>query len=83
MVRRKHVFLRRLPGRGRGSRLDVLVTKVKRRLVSDPWEQASAVRVQPESSMLADVERFPVEPRSGELWVIRSGTSEMWGRVSS
>lgn len=38
IVRRKHDFLRRLPGRGRRSLLDVLATKVKRRLISDPWE---------------------------------------------
>lgn len=38
IVREKHDFLRRLPGRGRRSLLDVYVTKVKRRLTSDPWE---------------------------------------------
>ncbi len=37
IVRRKHDFLRRLPGTGRRSLLDVFVTKVRRRLVSDPW----------------------------------------------
>jgi len=38
IVRQKHDFLRRMPGRGRRSLLDVYVTKVKRRLTSDPWE---------------------------------------------
>lgn len=38
IVRRKHDFVRRLPGRGRRSALDVLVTKVTRRLRSDAWE---------------------------------------------
>jgi len=38
IVRQKHDFLRRMPGQGRRSLLDVYVTKVKRRLTSDPWE---------------------------------------------
>lgn len=38
IVRRKHDFVRRLPGTGRRSLLDLLITRVKRRLTSDPWE---------------------------------------------
>jgi hypothetical protein len=38
IVRSKHDLVRRLPGKGRRSRLDVLATKVKRRVASDPWE---------------------------------------------
>ena len=37
IVRRKHDFVRRLPGRGRRSAASVVLTKVRRRLVSDPW----------------------------------------------
>lgn len=38
IVRVKHDFLRRLPGTGRRSLLDVFFAKVKRRITSDPWE---------------------------------------------
>ena len=37
IVRRKHDFTRRLPGRGRRSAASVVLTKVRRRLTSDPW----------------------------------------------
>jgi hypothetical protein len=37
IVRRKHDFVRRLPGRGRRSLLDLGLTKVLRRLRGDPW----------------------------------------------
>ena len=37
IVRRKHDFVRRLPGRGRRSAVSVVLTKVRRRLTSDPW----------------------------------------------
>jgi len=38
IVRRKHDFLRRLPGRGRRSLVDLYVAKARRRLSGDPWE---------------------------------------------
>jgi peptidoglycan/xylan/chitin deacetylase (PgdA/CDA1 family) len=38
IVRRKHDFLRRLPGRGRRSLVDLYVAKVRRRISGDPWE---------------------------------------------
>ncbi|MGD8331334.1 MAG: polysaccharide deacetylase family protein [Acidobacteriota bacterium] len=38
IVRRKHDFVRRLPGRGRRSLVDLYVAKVRRRLTGDPWE---------------------------------------------
>jgi hypothetical protein len=38
IVRRKHDFLRRLPGRGRRSLLALYASKVRRRLAGDPWE---------------------------------------------
>ncbi len=37
IVRRKHDFVRRLPGRGRRSAVSVVLTKVRRRLTADPW----------------------------------------------
>lgn len=38
IVRRKHDYLRRLPGRGRRSWLGLQVFKIARRLRGDPWE---------------------------------------------
>ncbi len=38
IVRRKHDFVRRLPGAGRRSLIGMIAAKVKRRLISDPWE---------------------------------------------
>lgn len=37
IVRRKHDLVRRLPGRGRRSAASVILTKVRRRISSDPW----------------------------------------------
>jgi hypothetical protein len=37
IVRRKHDFVRRLPGRGRRSLLDLGLAKAVRRLRGDPW----------------------------------------------
>ncbi len=38
IVRRKHDYVRRLPGRGRRSVVDLVLSKVTRRLTANPWE---------------------------------------------